>query len=98
MINKQNILNEIDNLVSNFIYYDCKNNDEREHGDIKALLDKGKITIDEMVAKFRECLIVIYADSDCSNKSKVEKEVKILEAKIVILQETIENLRRRLDQ
>jgi hypothetical protein len=57
MINiKQLILNEISDLVSNFLYYDRKNDEMLKIGIIEVSIQKSHITIDEIVNEFEKNL------------------------------------------
>jgi hypothetical protein len=51
------LLDTITDLVSDLLYYDRKEDEELSADDIEDLLHNGGITIDEMVEKFRECLV-----------------------------------------
>ena len=54
---KQIILNKINNLASNFIYYDRKNDEDLPIEKLKEAINTGIITIDEIVNEFRKHLI-----------------------------------------
>ena len=51
---KQIVLDNIGDLVSNLLYYDRKEDEDLRVGVIEDLVERGDLTIDEMVAKFRE--------------------------------------------
>lgn len=51
---KNLILGTIGDLVSNFLYYDRKEDEELPKGKIDEAVKNGTITIDEMVEKFRK--------------------------------------------
>lgn len=53
---KRKILNKIEDLCSDFLYYDRKGDEELSMDQLNKAVESGEITIDEMVAKFRECL------------------------------------------
>jgi hypothetical protein len=53
---KELILNTVNDLVMNFLYYDRKEDEELGVGAIEAEISAGEITVDEIVAKFREVL------------------------------------------
>lgn len=56
-INKrQDILNVIHDMVSNFLYYDRTGDEDLGDGDIQENITAGNITIDEMVEEFKRCL------------------------------------------
>ena len=55
IIMKENILNKISDLFSNFLYYDRKES-ELTFEDLNDAVIKKEITIDEMVAEFRKHL------------------------------------------
>ena len=54
---KQLILDNVDDLVSCFLYYDRKEDEDLSLGDIQKALNDGEITIKEIVCKFEERLI-----------------------------------------
>lgn len=51
---KKHILGVITDLVSNFLYYDRKEDMDLPKGAIDKAVENGEITIDEMVQAFRE--------------------------------------------
>jgi len=53
---KQWVLNLISDSVMDLLYYDRKECEIFEHGDIEKLVERKVITIDEMVDEFRNCL------------------------------------------
>jgi len=53
----ENINDTIEDLVSDFLYYDRKEDETLEVGDIEDAIKEGKITVDQIVSKFKECLI-----------------------------------------
>lgn len=53
---KQNILNTISDLCSNFLYYDRKEDEDLSVEQLNAAVKTGEITIDEMVSEFRKHL------------------------------------------
>jgi hypothetical protein len=53
---KQEVFATIDTLVSNFLYYDRKEDDDLPIGRIQRLVKEGVLTIDEMVDEFRDHL------------------------------------------
>lgn len=55
-ITKQMILGTIEDLISDFLYYDRKGDEELRVGDIDKCVRVGIVTVDEMVATFREQL------------------------------------------
>jgi hypothetical protein len=54
---KDYILDCIDGCVADLLWYNRKGDPELQRGDIEAAIKSGTITIDEMVNKFRDCLI-----------------------------------------
>lgn len=50
------ILNTIDDLVSNFLYYDRKEDEDLPRGAIDDAVKDGSITIEAMVTQFEESL------------------------------------------
>jgi hypothetical protein len=53
---KELILDYVDDLVSDFLYYDRKDDEQLRRGDIENAIESGEISIDDIVNKFRECL------------------------------------------
>lgn len=56
MTTKEKILNTVTDLVSNFAYYDRKEDDELPVGAIEQAIKDGVITLDEIVNHFRDQL------------------------------------------
>lgn len=50
------IFDTIDDLVSDFLFYDRKDDEELPRGTIEDAVEDGSITIEAMVAKFEESL------------------------------------------
>lgn len=50
---KEIILNNIETIVSNFLYYDRKDDEELPMGEIEKAIQNGVITVDEIVATFK---------------------------------------------
>lgn len=57
MNTKERILGTVDDLVSDFLYYDRKEDEDLPNGAIDTAIEKGEVTIDEIVDKFRGCLV-----------------------------------------
>lgn len=53
---RQLILTHVADLVSDFLYYNRKEDEDLPVGAIQDAVGEGEITADEIVAKFRECL------------------------------------------
>ena len=53
---KENILLTIDDLVRDFLYYDRKEDEDLQVGDIQNALIGGEITLDEIAERFKETL------------------------------------------
>ena len=51
---KQIILDTISDLATAFVYYDRKEDEDLSMDQLNYAVETGEITIDEMVAKFRE--------------------------------------------
>jgi hypothetical protein len=51
-----NIENTIKDLVSSFLYYDRKEDEELPVGEIERALDEGEITVDEIIKIFADSL------------------------------------------
>ena len=60
---KENILNKISDLCSNFLYYD-RNESELTFEDLNDAVINKEITIDEMVAEFRKHLENTFKNSN----------------------------------
>lgn len=52
MTRKENILLTIDDLVSNFLYYDRKEDESLPRGAIEEAVKSGEISEEEIVSKF----------------------------------------------
>jgi len=63
IIMKENILNKISDLCSNFLYYDRKES-ELTFEDLNDAVINKEITIDEMVAEFRKHLENTFKNSN----------------------------------
>lgn len=57
MNRKEKILLTLEDSVSDFLYYDRKGDEELSIGEIQAAIKAGEISVDEIVAKFREKLL-----------------------------------------
>lgn len=53
---KKKILNTISDMCANFLYYDRKGDKELSRDQLYSAVKQGDITIEEMVAEFREQL------------------------------------------
>jgi len=56
MATKERILNEIETVVANLLYYDRKDDEDLPVCEIEKAVKDGTIDIDEMVDKFKELL------------------------------------------
>lgn len=56
MDTKENILDTIDDLCSDFVYYDRKEDEELTAQQLKDAVEKRVITIKDMVDRFEACL------------------------------------------
>jgi hypothetical protein len=54
---RQHVLNMVSDLVSNFLYYDRKNDEEYRPGEIEEDIVAGAISTDEIIEKFSKELI-----------------------------------------
>jgi hypothetical protein len=54
---KDKILNHVEDLVSDLLYYDRKECEDLKMGQIESVIENGEITIDEMVERFKIALI-----------------------------------------
>lgn len=57
MNKKELILDTLSDLVSNFLYYDRKEDEELAVGEIEQAIHDDEITIEEMVEHFKDCLL-----------------------------------------
>ena len=51
---KQIILNTVEDLCSNFLYYDRKEDEDLSSEQLYSSIRSGEVTIDEIVAEFRK--------------------------------------------
>lgn len=58
MSKRQEIFNTVADLVSDFLYYDRKEDDTLQRGEIEEALRSGDVTFDEIVCEFRSHLIM----------------------------------------
>ena len=54
MTKRERILCTVSDLVSSFLYYDRKEDDELPRGEIEKAIESGEICMHEIVEKFRE--------------------------------------------
>ncbi len=52
MADKSYVFNVISDLISDFLYYDRKEDGELEQGEIERMVESGEISIHEIVAQF----------------------------------------------
>lgn len=72
MSKRESIINTITDLVSDFLYYDRKDDEELGRGAVETAIRRGDITIDEIVKVFRGRLedhMAGYTDA-CPTSSK----------------------------
>ena len=55
-LEKDYILGLVEDKVADFMYYDCKNNEDCPVGSIEATIEAGIVTVDELVAQFRKTI------------------------------------------
>lgn len=55
---RQHILDELSDYVTRFLYYDRKGDEDLPVGSIEEAVRNGEITLDEIVAAFRESLSI----------------------------------------
>ena len=53
---RDTILATVSDLVTNFVYYDRKEDEDLPEGQIEAAIDAGELSIDEIVERFRSDL------------------------------------------
>lgn len=53
---KNNILNAVNDMVGDFLYYDRKNDEILPMHMIETQIELGNITVDDIIDKFSECL------------------------------------------
>lgn len=56
MYRRELILNVIETVVMNFMYYDRKEDEDLQNGDIESAIEAGEISLEEIVQKFKECI------------------------------------------
>lgn len=61
---KWTILDKINDLCSDFLYYDRKGDEELSREQLDNAVESGVITVDEMVAEFRKHLESAYGKSE----------------------------------
>lgn len=54
-----NINSAIEDLVSDFLYYDRKEDEDLKLGDIEEAIEKGEITIEQIANKFKNRIIEV---------------------------------------
>ena len=54
---KEYIFGSVEDLVSNFLYYDRKEDEDLPVGKIEELIEDKTISIDELVERFRQALL-----------------------------------------
>jgi len=54
---KEHIFGSVEDLVSNFLYYDRKEDEDLPVGKIEELIEDKTISIDELVERFRQALL-----------------------------------------
>jgi hypothetical protein len=57
---RQTILNTVQDLVSDFVYYDRKEDEDLSTDQMNEAIETGVITVDEIVAEFRKHLEKTY--------------------------------------
>lgn len=57
MSRRDTILGTVDDLVSDFLYYDRKEDEELPRGAIDDAVKAGEVTVDEIVEHFRKSLV-----------------------------------------
>lgn len=60
---KETILNTVSDLVSNFTYYDRKNDEDLTEEDLDKAIKSGEITLKEISEYFFECLKNVYSNN-----------------------------------
>jgi hypothetical protein len=55
--NREKVLILIDDLVSDFLYYNRKEDEDFPVGKIEEMIQNGEITVDEMVEAFRKAIL-----------------------------------------
>lgn len=54
---REKVLCTLDDCVTNFLYYDRKEDEDLPRGKIEEMIAKKEITVDELVEKFRSSLV-----------------------------------------
>ncbi len=62
-MNKE-LQNTIDTLVSKLLYYDRKEDEDLPPGEIELMLERGDVTVNEIVERFRSELVSYLSGAD----------------------------------
>jgi len=60
---KEQILGTVQDLVTDFVYYDRKEDEDLSADQLDKAVESGEITVDDMVAEFRKHLEAVYPDN-----------------------------------
>jgi hypothetical protein len=71
---KQEILNTISDLCSDFLYYDRKEDEDLTMEQLNDAVNNGEITVDEMVAEFRKHLENTFKESVVNDKTETNTD------------------------
>ena len=66
---KELILDVTKDLVANFLYYDRKQDEDLPHGAIEEALDRGVVSVAEIVEAFRHELVTKLIEDDDKNST-----------------------------
>lgn len=61
MATKTDVMNTVESLVSKFVYHDRKEDEQLPRTELNRLIRTGEVTVDEIVAKFREGLVETFS-------------------------------------
>jgi len=56
MADKQMVLNAIDDMIRNFLYYDRKEDEDLPRGEIERFIEEGELSVEEIVERFTTSL------------------------------------------
>ena len=78
MSRKEHILDTINDLCSDFLYYDRKEDEELGKGEIEEAVENEEITVEEIISKFEEVLYEHFDVERIDYKSKYQQAVSYI--------------------
>lgn len=67
---KQKVLDRVSDLVTSFVYYDRKEDEELDVDQLNEAIESGEVTVNEIVEKFKRCLLNVYGESAEHNQNE----------------------------